>query len=611
MAGTEQQAGKAQGVTGALVRIAGPMIEASGMPGVQMGEIVRVGKMGLMGEVIRIDGEKVFAQVFENTDGMYLGEPVVATGEALTVELGPGLLASTFDGIQRPLPSLRDMAGDYIGRGLTAVALDREKNWAFVPKANVGQEVMGGDILGTVQETEAIEHRILVPPGVTGTIKSIAAAGEYTITETVATLEDGAELAMMHKSPVKVPRPCAKKLLPVEPFLTGQRVLDMLFPIAKGGSAIVPGGFGTGKTVVEQSLSKHCDAQVIVYVGCGERGNEMAEVLTEFPELIDPNTGDSLMNRTILVVNTSNMPVAARDASVYTGMTLAEYYRDQGYGVALMADSTSRWAEALREISSRLEEMPGEEGYPTYLSQRVAAFYERCGNVICCGSDAEGDNPRMGSLSAVGAVSPPGGDYSEPVTQISQRVAGALWALDTTLAYSRHYPAINWNTSYSLYYDGLKPWFDENAPTGWNARRQQATALLQRDTELQAVVQLVGPDALPDSERMVLEIAKTIKEVFLQQNAFSDTDGTCSIEKTLGLLEMLMIYYEECKGVLKREVPLARIMELPVREEIARMRDEPNEGFVEKKDAIVEKFRQILGALEVQGRTRQEEKVEV
>jgi len=583
------------------------MIEAGGMPGVQMGEIVRVGRMGLMGEVIRIDGEKIVAQVFENTDGMLLGEPVVATGEALTVELGPGLLASTFDGIQRPLPSLRDMAGDFIGRGLTAVALDREKKWAFAPTAETGQAVVGGDTLGTVQETGAIEHRILVPPGVTGTLQRVAAAGEYTVTDTIATLEDGTELAMMHKSPVKVPRPCAKKLPPVEPFLTGQRVLDMLFPIAKGGSAIVPGGFGTGKTVVEQSLSKHCDAQVIVYVGCGERGNEMAEVLTEFPELTDPVTGDSLMNRTILVVNTSNMPVAARDASVYTGMTLAEYYRDQGYDVALMADSTSRWAEALREISSRLEEMPGEEGYPTYLSQRVAAFYERCGKVICDGSEADGDDPRMGSITAVGAVSPPGGDYSEPVTQISQRVAGALWALDTTLAYSRHYPAINWNISYSLYFDGLRSWFDENAPAGWNARRQQAMTLLQHDTELQGVVQLVGPDALPDTERLILEIAKMLKEVFLQQNAFSDDDGTCSVEKNLGLLEILMIFYEECGEVLKREVPLARIMELPVREEIARMRDEPNEGFTEKKNAIVEKFKQILEGLEAKGRGSKDE----
>ncbi len=602
MAATEQQASEAQGITGALVRISGPMIEATGMLGVRMGEIVRVGKFGLMGEVIRIDGDKIFAQVFENTDGMYLGEPVEATGESLTVELGPGLLASTYDGILRPLHVLREMAGDFIGRGLTAVALDREKKWAFTPKAEVGQAVIGGDIIGTVPETNAIEHKILVPPGVEGTIKSLAAAGEYTVTEIMATLEDGTEIAMMHKSPVKIPRPCAKKLPPVEPFLTGQRVLDMMFPIAKGGSAIVPGGFGTGKTVVEQSLSKHCDAQVIVYVGCGERGNEMAEVLTEFPELTDPVTGDSLMNRTILVVNTSNMPVAARDASVYTGMTLAEYYRDQGYDVALMADSTSRWAEALREISSRLEEMPGEEGYPTYLSQRVAAFYERCGKVICCGSGAEDENPRMGSLSAVGAVSPPGGDYSEPVTQISQRVAGALWALDASLAYSRHYPAVNWNVSYSLYFDGLKPWFDEHAPAGWISLRQQAMSLLQRDTELQAIVQLVGPDALPDHERLILEMGRMLKEVFLQQNAFNEIEASCSIEKTHGIIEILMTFYEECEKVLTREVQLARIMELPVREEVARMREQPNEGFTDKKTAIIEKFKQVLGGLEAKGR---------
>ena len=372
----------------------------------------------------------------------------------------------------------------------------------------------------------------------------------------------------------------------------------MLFPIAKGGSAIVPGGFGTGKTVVEQSISKYCDAQVIVYVGCGERGNEMAEVLTEFPHLVDPNTGDSLMNRTILVVNTSNMPVAARDASVYTGITLAEYYRDQGYDVALMADSTSRWAEALREISSRLEEMPGEEGYPTYLSERIAAFYERCGQVICLGSEAGTDKPRLGSLSAVGAVSPPGGDYSEPVTQTSMRVSGAVWALDASLAYSRHYPSINWNVSYSLYFDGLKSWFDDHAPTGWIARRQEAMTLLQKDTELQAIVQLVGPDALQDHERLVLEAASMIKTVFLQQSAFSDHDAYSAIEKTLGILDLLLIFFEECEGALRREIPLAHIMALPIREEVARLRDEPNEGFTAKKDALVERVRQTLGELQ-------------
>ena len=592
MAVTEQQ------IVGKLVRIAGPMIEADGMLGVSMGEILTVGKLGLMGEVIRIEGDKIYAQVFESTEGMYLGEKVVATGVPLAVELGPGLLGATFDGIQRPLITLQQSSGDFIGRGITAVALDRNKKWAYTPVASVGQEVLGGDILGTVPETNAIEHKIMVPPFMTGKIATMKPAGEYTVEEVIATLEDGTEIRMMHKSPVKQNRPMHKVLPPTEPFLTRQRVLDMLFPIAKGGSAIVPGGFGAGKTVVEQSMSKYSNAQVIVYVGCGERGNEMAEVLTEFPELVDPNTGDSLMNRTILVVNTSNMPVAARDASVYTGMTLAEYYRDMGYDVALMADSTSRWAEALREISSRLEEMPGEEGYPTYLSERIAAFYERCGNVICCGTDATTDHPRKGSLTAVGAVSPPGGDFSEPVTQTSMRVSGALWALDSGLAYRRHYPSVNWNTSFTLYFEGLKDWFEENAPNGWIARRQQAASLLQRENELNDIVQLVGPDALQDQERLILEVARMVREVFLQQSAFSENDAACDLEKTFGLLEMILIYHEECLKVLQREVPLTRITELPLREEISRLKEEPNEGFTAKKDACIENYKQVLGALE-------------
>jgi V/A-type H+-transporting ATPase subunit A len=542
-------------VVGQLVRIAGPMIEATGMHGVTMGELLRVGHMGLMGEVIRIDGDKVFAQVFESTEGMYLGEPVEATGLPLAVELGPGLLAATYDGMQRPLEELKAESGDFIGRGIYKEGLNRKKLWAFTPAVKVGDNVTGGDILGTVPETKVIEHRVIVPPRVSGTIASIISAGEYTVDTVIAELTDGTKLKMFHSWPVKVPRPVARKMPPDQPFLTGQRVLDMLFPIAKGGSAIVPGGFGCGKTVVEQSISKYCNAQVIIYVGCGERGNEMAEVLTEFPHLIDPNTGDTLMNRTILVVNTSNMPVAARDASVYTGMTLAEYYRDMGYDVALMADSTSRWAEALREISSRLEEMPGEEGYPTYLSERISTFYERCGRVITLSSAKDGDGKREGSLSAVGAVSPPGGDFSEPVTQTSMRVSGALWALDSALAYRRHYPSVNWNRSYSLYFDGLKAWFDENAPAGWIARRQAAAGVLQRETELQDIVQLVGPDALQDAERLVLEAGKLIREVFLQQSAYSDNDANCNLDKCSGLLEAILAYYEEANTAVHREVP--------------------------------------------------------
>jgi V/A-type H+-transporting ATPase subunit A len=593
MAVAEQQ------TVGKLVRIAGPMIEADGMLGVQMGEILRVGKLGLMGEVIRIEGEKIYAQVFEPTDGMFLGEEVVATGLPLSVELGPGLLSSTFDGIQRPLITLQNSSGDFIGRGLTAVALDRERKWQFTPLANAGQDVTGGDVLGTTPETKVITHSILVPPRVSGKLEWVAPAGEYTVTDPIARLEGGRELTMMHPWPVKVPRPSARILPPTEPFLTRQRVLDMLFPIAKGGSAIVPGGFGAGKTVVEQAMSKYCNAQVIVYVGCGERGNEMAEVLTEFPELIDPNTGDTLMNRTILVVNTSNMPVAARDASVYTGMTLAEYYRDQGLDVALMADSTSRWAEALREISSRLEEMPGEEGYPTYLSERISAFYERCGRVECLGTKVEGVAPRIGSLTAVGAVSPPGGDYSEPVTQTSMRVSGALWALDSALAYRRHYPSVNWNKSFSLYFEGLKGWFDQNAPAGWLERRQQAASLLQRENELNDIVQLVGPDALQDQERLILDVSRMVRENFLQQNAFSEADASCDLDKMFGLIDSILVYYEDCQKVLAREVPLSRINELTVREDLARLRDEPNEGFTEKKIRVVESVKKALSELEI------------
>jgi V/A-type H+-transporting ATPase subunit A len=583
--------------TGELVRISGPMIAASGMMGVSMGEIVRVGKMGLMGEVIRIDGDVAYAQVFEDTQGMFLGEPVERTGKPLSVELGPGLLASTFDGIQRPLGILREQSGDFIGRGLTARALDGEKKWAFTPTVKVGDAVTGGDILGTVPETQGTLHKVMVPPNISGTIATIVAEGDYTIDDMMATLEDGTELTMKHFWPVKMPRPVNKNLPSDHPFITGQRVLDVLFPIALGGSAIVPGGFGTGKTVVEQSLSKYCNADIIIYVGCGERGNEMADVLDEFPELKDPKTGDALMNRTVLVVNTSNMPVAAREASVYTGITLAEYYRDQGYSVALMADSSSRWAEALREISSRLEEMPGEEGYPTYLSARIAEFYERTGRAECLGTVAEGEEPRVGSLTAVGAVSPPGGDFSEPVTQTSMRVSGALWALDANLAYRRHYPSVNWNSSYSLYFEELQKWFEENAPQGWAQLRQGIQTVLQRDAELQEVVQLVGPDALQDSERLLLEVSRLVREVFLQQNAFSENDAFCSLEKSAGIMESLLSFHEEAEKVLQADIPLSQIQELPVREDIARLRDESNEAFTAKKVEVLDRMRSSLADL--------------
>jgi len=578
-------------ITGKLVRISGPMIAADGMLGVTMGEMVRVGKLGLLGEVIRIDGEVAYAQVYEDTGGMYLGEPVEALGAPLSIELGPGLLSQTYDGIQRPLIDLQTQAGDFIARGLTSDPLDYNKKWSWTPAVSVGQPVTGGDILGSVPETEHLNHYIMVPPGMSGTIAEIKPSGDYAVKEVIAKLDDGTEMTMVHQWPVKKPRPFNRKLPATTPFITGQRVLDMLFPVPLGGSAIVPGGFGTGKTVVEQQISKFCNADIIVYVGCGERGNEMADVLDEFPELSDPKTGGPLMNRTVLVVNTSNMPVAAREASVYTGITLGEYYRDQGYSVAMMADSTSRWAEALREISSRLEEMPGEEGYPTYLSARTAEFYERTGRVECSGTVTEGEEPRAGSLTLVGAVSPPGGDFSEPVTQNSMRVSGGLWALDAKLAYSRHYPSVNWNQSYSLYFEQLQPWFEENAPSGWGQRRQQAVDLLQKDTELQEIVQLVGPDALQDQERLVLEFARMIKESFLQQNAFSDDDAYSSLEKTGGLLDALLTFYEECGNALDQGVRLDALLAHPSREAVSRLREENSDGFIEKKNSVVESMK--------------------
>ncbi|MCD6288370.1 MAG: V-type ATP synthase subunit A [Candidatus Hydrogenedentes bacterium] len=582
---------------GTLTLVSGPMVAATGLHGAAMGEIVRVGELGLMGEVIRIDGGTVYVQVFEDTQGIKLGETVEATGSPLSVELGPGLLGGTFDGIQRSLQGLHEVSGSFIGRGLTSAALDRDRLWWFTPTVTQGTDIDAGDIIGTVPETDSIEHRVMVPPGISGTIEWIADSGEYTVTDVIARVDDGIELTMMHRWPVRTARPISRRLAADKPFLTGQRVLDCLFPISLGGSAIVPGGFGTGKTVVEQTLAKYSNAHVIVYVGCGERGNEMADVLSEFPELEDPVTGRPLMDRTILVVNTSNMPVAARDASVYTGITLAEFYRDMGYDVALMADSTSRWAEALREMSSRLEEMPGEEGYPTYLATRISEFYERAGRVVCACNHDHIDEPRTGSLTLVGAVSPPGGDFSEPVTQTSQRVAGALWALDATLAYRRHYPAINWNRSYSLYFNELDAWFKKHAPAGWCARRAEIAALLQKESELQEVVQLVGPDALQDKERLLLEMGKLIREVFLQQNAFSDEDARSSLEKTGGLMEVLLLFREKSAEAIDRGVRLDRVLELSVREELAQLREVANERFEEEKLRVVTLLREEFDSI--------------
>lgn len=568
-----------------IKRIAGPTVIATGMEGARMYEVVHVGEAGLMGEVIRLDGDEAFIQIYEDSSGLLVGEPVRRSTEPLMVELGPGLLGSVFDGVQRPLKSLEDSTGPFIGKGISAPALNKDRKWAFKALKKAGDLVGPGDILGEVQETEAYTHRILLPPGSRGKIKSLN-SGEFTVEEAIGSLEDGTPLSLSHKWPVKVPRPRKQKLDSDIPFVTGQRVLDCLFPIALGGSACLPGGFGTGKTVLEQSLAKFSAADVIVYVGCGERGNEMTDVLVEFPELADPKTGGSLMDRTVLVVNTSNMPVAAREASIYVGVTVAEYYRDQGRSVAVMMDSTSRWAEALREISSRLEEMPGEEGYPTYLASRLAAFYERAGIVETLGDHPEAEGPRTGSVTIVGAVSPPGGDFSEPVTQSTMRVTGALWALDSSLAHRRHYPSVNWHRSYTLFQEAISDWQRENIHAEWPEMRRQMMEVLGKESELQEVVQLVGPDALQDSDRLVLEVSRLFRDGFLQQNAMSDIDSSCSLEKQAGMLTSYLKFYENSREALKERVYFDRILEIPERESLLRMRDLAEKDFAEYKEKV-------------------------
>ncbi|MEC8938432.1 MAG: V-type ATP synthase subunit A, partial [Candidatus Thermoplasmatota archaeon] len=498
---------------GVIYRISGPVVTAVGITP-RMYEVVRVGHEGLMGEVIELHGNQSVIQVYEETSGIKPGEPVVRTGQTLSVQLGPGLLTQIYDGIQRPLEDLEKTMGVFITRGVDADGLDLKKKWEFNATASVGDEVSAGAVIGTVQETETIEHRVMMPPGKGGTIKSIK-SGEFDVTQTVCTLDDGTDIAMMQEWPVRTPRPFVRKYAPDVPLITGQRILDFLFPLAKGGTAGIPGPFGSGKTVTQQQLAKWSDAQIVVYIGCGERGNEMTEVLTEFPHLIDPHTGKPLMNRTTMIANTSNMPVAAREASVYTGVTIAEYFRDMGYDVALMADSTSRWAEAMREISSRLEEMPGEEGYPAYLSSRLAEFYERAGRVQTLAGDD-------GSVSVIGAVSPPGGDISEPVSQGTLRIVKVFWGLDAGLARQRHFPAINWLSSYSLYPQALDQWYRDNIASDYPEIRTEISALLQVEAELQEIVQLVGSDALPIDQQLTLEVARMIREFFLQQNAFHD-----------------------------------------------------------------------------------------
>jgi V/A-type H+/Na+-transporting ATPase subunit A len=551
-------------IEGKIQRISGPAVIAEGMMGARMYDIVRVGTENLVGEIIRLDGETAFVQVYEDTAGLRVGEPVVSTGLPLAVELGPGMLNGIFDGIQRPLDKIMQASGTYIDRGITVKSLSREATWSFTPGVAVGDAVAGGQSIGTVPEF-TFTHKILVPPRVKGTIKTIAPAGEYTVDDVIATLEDGTELRMMHAWPVRQPRPVTKKLDPVTPFLTGMRILDVLFPLTMGGTAAIPGPFGSGKTVTQQSVAKYGNADIVVYVGCGERGNEMTDVLVEFPELEDPKTGNPLMQRTVLIANTSNMPVAAREASIYTGITLAEYFRDQGYGVSLMADSTSRWAEALREISSRLEEMPAEEGYPPYLSSRLAAFYERGGRVTTLAGDE-------GAVSIIGAVSPAGGDFSEPVTQATLRITGCFWALDASLARRRHFPAINWNRSYTLFGGILEPWYRENVAKDYPELVERAVSLLQRESDLQEVVQLVGPDALQDQERLIIETGRILRQDFLQQNGFDPVDASCSMAKATGMLRMMLKFYDVAKVALERGATTDDILSDPVVEKINRSR---------------------------------------
>ncbi len=569
---------------GRIIRVTGPLVVADGMKGSKMYEVVRVGEMGLIGEIIRLEGDRAVIQVYEETAGVKPGEPVEGTGTSLAVELGPGLLTSIYDGIQRPLEILRTKSGDFIARGLTAPALPRDKRWHFTPKVKVGDRVVGGDVLGVVPETSIIEHRVLVPPGVEGEVVEIAEEGDYTIEEVIAKVKkpDGSveELKMYQRWPVRVKRPYKNKLPPEVPLITGQRTIDTFFSIAKGGTAAIPGPFGSGKTVTQHQLAKWSDANVVVYIGCGERGNEMTDVLEEFPKLKDPKTGKPLMERTVLIANTSNMPVAAREASIYTGITIAEYFRDMGYDVALMADSTSRWAEALREISGRLEEMPGEEGYPAYLASKIAEFYERAGRVLALGSDE-----RIGSVSVIGAVSPPGGDFSEPVVQNTLRVVKVFWALDADLARRRHFPAINWLRSYSLYLDAIQDWWHRNVDPEWRSMRNRAMALLQKEAELQEIVRIVGPDALPDKEKAVLIVTRMLREDYLQQDAFDEVDTYCPPKKQVTMMRVILNFYEKTMAAVEKGVPVDEIAKLPVREKIGRMKFEPD---VEKVGALIE-----------------------
>ena len=573
--------------SGTIVKVSGPLVIAEGMRDANMFDVCRVSDKRLIGEIIEMHGDRASIQVYEETSGLGTGEKVESTGEPLSVELGPGLIGSIFDGIQRPLDDIMKICGNNLDRGVEVSALKRDKKWNFVATVQVGDKVESGDIIGTVKETESVLHKIMVPNGVFGTVKSID-GGEHTIDDTVCVIDTPKgerNLTLSQRWPVRRGRPYAKKLSPDKPLITGQRVIDTMFPIAKGGVAAIPGPFGSGKTVTQHQLAKWAEADIVVYIGCGERGNEMTDVLNEFPELIDPHTGRSLMERTVLIANTSDMPVAAREASIYTGITIAEYFRDMGYSVALMADSTSRWAEALREMSGRLEEMPGEEGYPAYLGSRLAQFYERAGRVISLGSEG-----REGALSAIGAVSPPGGDISEPVSQATLRIVKVFWGLDANLAYKRHFPAINWLTSYSLYLDLLEKWYSENVSEDWMKLRVRMMAILQNEAELEEIVKLVGMDALSPTDRLKMETARSIREDFLHQLAFHEVDTYTSLEKQLDMMKLILAYYDICSEALEKGADIERLAALDVREKIGRFK------YIKEYDIKVE-FENIMQQL--------------
>lgn len=586
-------------IVGKVKRVNGPVLTISGITDAMMMELVHVSDMRIVGEIVKLDGDRATVQVYEDATGIAPGDNVYGSGMSLSVELGPGLIGNIYDGIQRPLEEIRTLSGDFIGKGIEVPAVSHDKLWHFVPSAEVGSKISRGSVFGTVQETERVEHRIMVPPAFKGelTITSIAAEGNYKVTDTIAQIEDESgksyPLTMIQHWPIRVPRPVADHLDLKVPLITGLRVIDTLFPLSKGGTVAIPGGFGTGKTMTQHSIAQWCDADIIVYIGCGERGNEMTDVLREFPNLIDPRTGLSLMQRTVLIANTSNMPVSAREASIYTGITMAEYYRDMGYNVAIMADSTSRWAEALRELSGRMEEMPAEEGFPAYLPTRIAQFYERAGHMkTLSGGD--------GSVSVIGAVSPPGGDFSEPVTQHTKRFVRAFWGLDRSLASARHYPAISWLDSYSEYVDEVRDWWNGHSQDKWSENRRRIMELLQKEVRLQQIVKLVGPDALPDSQNFILEVCSLFKTAFLQQNAFDDIDRYCSVEKQVKMLGVILHYYDLGSEAISKGVPLVKVRRLQVVQDIAKMRftvSNDSADDIDKLELKLERSMMQLGSL--------------